>query len=479
MVRFLIAALLLLLPAASLAADAAPRVPVVSSTQQSGTFNGAAVNYTATVQETIVPDAGGKPAASLVTIAYVRNDVGDATKRPVTFVFNGGPGASSSPLHMHALGPKRIVSVNGESVLTDNPHSVLDGTDLVFIDPIGTGESRPLPGIDGQPFWTISGDASSVSYVIKKWLKDNHRETSPHFLCGESYGASRAAQIIHSDPELKLDGVLLVSMVGGTGDNDFSFVLMLPSFAATAAFHGKVDSKGRTPEQIFNDAALFARTEYNTALIEGASLSPADTKRLAAKVGTMIGLPADFVTSKSLRVEKDDYVLNLLKDRGLTIGQIDSRVTGSIAEYANQQPPRNDPSMGFGGKQKGRSDSEIIQEYLTGPLKFTTSETYRSLNLDINAKWKFDVEEALRSPAKLVGKALKTRPGMRVFWSGGMYDLATPLYGGIYTLDHSGIPADRLTIARFPTGHMVYEGDENLARFTKAVRGFVTASTTH
>jgi len=468
--------LLISLLALPLAAQAEP-APTKTTTHQSGTFGGKEIQFTTTVEQTIIPDAKGKPAASMVTIAYTRDGVTNESARPVMFVFNGGPGASSSPLHMHALGPKRIVETPADNVLADNPDSVLDATDLVFIDPIGTGISRPLPGADGQQFWTVTGDGSSVAVFIRAWLKEYHRESSPHFLCGESYGASRAAQIVRAATDLKFDGVLLLSMAGSSGDGDLPYMLMFPSLAATAAFHGKADTRGRTPQQIFDDAAHFAHTDYISALIEGDELS-ADAKRtMAEKMSDLIGLPADFIASRNLRVTKADFVLNLLKDRGLTIGQIDTRVTGAISTFVGQKPPRDDPSMGMAGPSKGRSNSEIIQDYLTHDLHFATAETYKSLNLDVNSQWKFDVDDALRSPAAMVGEALKTRPGTRVFWSGGLYDLATPLYGGIYTLDHSGIPQDRLTIAKFPTGHMVYEGDENLARFTKAVRAFVRNET--
>jgi carboxypeptidase C (cathepsin A) len=469
MLRALLVFGFLLAPTFALA-DALP-AGTKSVTQQTGTFNGEAVHYTATVEQTILDDANGKPAASLVTTAYVREDAGDETRRPVMFIFNGGPGASSSPLHMGALGPKRIVNTGADNVLADNPYSILDSADLVFIDPVGTGLSRPLPGVDGQPFWTVSGDAASVADFIRKWLAENHREQSPHFLCGESYGASRAAQIVSSATDIKFAGVLLLSMTGTPNDDDLPFVLMYPSFATTAAFYGKADAAGRTPQQIFEDAAKFARTDYVTALIQGIALPSDKARALAETMSKAIGLPADFILSKGLRVTKYDFVLNLLKDRGLTIGQIDTRVSGAYSEFVGQQPPHDDPSMS--SSRKGRSTSEILQDYLTKDLGFTTAEQYRSLNLDINAKWKFDVNDAMISPAKMVGEALKARPGMRVFWSGGLYDLATPIYAGIYTLDHSGIPANRLTIARFPTGHMVYEGDENLARFTGAVRDFV------
>ncbi len=470
MIRALL--LLCLLTAPALADTRGVATKSVNS--ESGTFNGEAIHYTATVAQTILPGPDGKPAASMVTTAYVRDGVANQTHRPVMFVFNGGPGASSSPLHMHALGPKRIVETANDSVLTDNPYSVLDSADLVFIDPIGTGLSRPLPGVDGQPFWTVTGDANSVAAFIRTWLKENHREASPHFLCGESYGASRAAQIVHAATDIKFDGVLLVSMTGTPSDKDLTFMLMYPSFATTAAFHGKADAAGRTPQQIFDDTTTFARTDYISALIQGTKLAPDEKQRVAQKMSAMIGLPADLIAARNLRITKSDFVLNLLKDKGLTIGQIDTRVTGAVAAFVGQKPPHDDPSMS--SSSKGRSNSEIIQDYLTKDLHFSTAETYRSLNLDINAKWKFDSEAAMKSPAGLVSNALKTRPGMRVFWSGGLYDLATPIYAGIYTLDHSGIPANRLTVARFPTGHMVYEGDENLARFAKAVREFVKAA---
>lgn len=469
MIRALLLFCLLTVPALAEARDAA--TPTKSFSDESGTFNGETIRYTATVAQTILPGPDGKPAASMVTTSYVRDGVMNRIRRPVIFVFNGGPGASSSPLHMHALGPKWIVETASDSVLADNPYSVLDSADLVFIDPVGTGLSRPLPGVDGQPFWTVTGDANSVAAFIRIWLKDNHREASPHFLCGESYGASRAAQIVHSATDIKFDGVLLVSMTGTPSDEDLAFMLMFPSFATTAAFHGKADTAGRTPQQIFDDAMTFARTDYISALIQGSKLAPEEKQRVARKMSAMIGLPADFIVARNLRITKSDFVLNLLKDKGLTIGQIDTRVTGAYAAFVGQKPPHDDPSMS--SSSKGRSNSEIIQDYLTKELHFSTSETYRSLNLDINSKWKFDSEAAMKSPAGLVSRALKARPGMRVFWSGGLYDLATPIYAGIYTLDHSGIPAERLTIARFPTGHMVYEGDENLKRFTTAVRAFV------
>ncbi|MDR7420807.1 MAG: hypothetical protein QN178_18070, partial [Armatimonadota bacterium] len=456
-------------------ADPVARRPVAVVTEHAGTFNGAAVRYTATVAETFVPGPDGVPAGSMVTTAYVREDVTDRASRPVLFAFNGGPGASSTPLHLTAFGPRRYVTVNAEREMGDNPYSLLDAMDLVFIDPIGTGFSRPWREADGPYFWSTSGDAASVREFIQDWLKKNGREGSPRFLCGESYGTARAAQIVRLSNDLTFDGVLLLSMTGGPEDPDLRYAMLLPTYATTAAYHGKVEAAGRTPAQIFDEALAFARSAYVSALIQGASLPPAEKTRVAAEVSKRIGLPASFIEEKDLRIDRLDFMLNLLKDRGVRIGQIDARVTGRLVDHADRKPPYDDPSMFPAGPGRSRPTAHL---YFTEELKFPATDAYRPLNLEINAKWKFDVEDALEKPVAMIATAMKEQPRLRLFWAGGYYDLATPLASGKYVLDHAGVPPERLTIAALPTGHMPYEGDENLARFNAAVRRFVAGRAT-
>lgn len=456
----------LLVAGGSLAADMTRR-PVAVVTKHVGTFNGQRLRYSATVAETILEGPDGKPAASMVNTAYVREDVKERTARPVMFVFNGGPGASSSPLHMNAFGPRRIGGEPDARQLIDNPYSPLDAVDLVFVDPVGTGFSRPLPGVDGQPFWSIEGDAASVVTFIKRWLEEHRREASPLFICGESYGTTRAAQIVSSAPELPLRGVLLLSMTGGPDGPDMPYMITLPTFAATAAYHGKTDAAGRSPQEIFAEAMQFARTDYISALIQGESLPAAEKVRVAQELSKRIGLPADFIAERNLRISKSDFMLNLLKDRGLRIGQLDARATGALAEYADKRPPRDDPSMFVGG-----STAPLVHEYFTRELKFPAQDDYRTLNLEVNSKWQFK-GEAMTNPAGLVGAAMKDRPELRVFWGAGIYDITTPLYAGRYILDHAGIPPERLVVAEFATGHTVFDGDQNLDRFTRAVRAFI------
>ncbi|MHB8054661.1 MAG: S10 family serine carboxypeptidase-like protein, partial [Candidatus Aminicenantales bacterium] len=464
-------------PAAGQIPAAPDRAPIVSVTEHTGTFNGRQIKYSAMVAETFIPGKDGKPAASMVTTTYLRKDVENAAARPVLFGFNGGPGASSTPLHLSALGPRRWKEVDGERTMDDNPFSPIADIDLVFIDPIGTGFSRPLPGVDGQPFWSVTGDADSVAFFIKDWLKKHGRESSPRFLCGESYGTARAAQIIGTHRDLKFDGVLLVSMMGGMENPDLSLVVEFPTYAAAAAFHGKVDSAGRTPEQIFNEAVTFARNEYLPALVQGTALPREEKARIAGEMAKRLGLPEAYLVAKDLRLEPLDFMLSVIADRGLRTGQIDSRVTGKLEEFAGQTPPGDDPSMSSskaapGSARPKPAAKSATQVYFNEELKYPDTEKYNALNLVINGKWIFDVDRPLKDPAGLIGEVMREQPQLRLFWAAGYYDITTPLYAGKYTLEHSGAPADRLTIAAYPTGHMVYEGDQNLDRFVKSVVKF-------
>jgi carboxypeptidase C (cathepsin A) len=440
-------------------------------THWQGHFNGKTASYSAIVSETIIPNKSGLPAGSMVTTSYVRDDVDDYGMRPVLFAFNGGPGSSSSMLHMSCLGPKKIVSTPHGRDLTDNPNSPLDVADLVFIDPVGTGFSKPISEVDGKQFWSVTGDADSCASFIRIWLKTHHRETAPILLCGESYGTSRAAQIVATATDLNVVGVIFISLVTDSPGPDLPFVATFPTCAAIAAFHGKTQTKGRSTQEIFQEAESFARTKYLPALTQGSALSREERLRVAKEMSARIGLPTNFILSKDLRLSNMDFMTNLLKDKGVRIGQLDGRVTGDLKTYATRQPPYNDPSM-FGTKP-GRTSGDILKEYLTKDLGYSTDLDYRVLNLDINRKWAFDSDQAMAAPATLVANAMKKRPKMNLLWTGGYFDLTTPLSAGRFAINHADLPKKRLVVASFPTGHSVYEGDENLARFTATARAFI------
>lgn len=463
------------------------QVPRVAVTHHRGSFNGEALRYTATVAETVLDDPAGRPAAAATTIAYVRDGVKDRAKRPVMFVFNGGPGASSSPLHMSALGPyKRTSAAPGDRSAggwTENPTSPLDAVDLVFIDPVGTGFSRPFPGADAKAFYSTSGDALAVKRVIQGWLKANGREASPRYLAGESYGTTRAANIVKIAQDLPFDGVLLIALAGEVTGREMPYVVALPTMAAGAWYHRKIDRAGRTVDQVFAEALQFARTEYLTALVEGGSLSSVDRRRIAERMAGLIGLPAALIEAKDLRLSKNDWMFNILQDQTLRTGLLDVTVTAPLEP--GQDGAIDDPALGVVPKRAagapagpppspaalGAIPSPVVGRYINEVLKYPATEPYYGVNFAVNAAW---THERGANPYDALGQALRQTPTMRLFWAAGYYDLTTPAYAGRYVLDQAGVPAGQLTAVYFAGPHGVYDHPENLARFNAAVRSFVT-----
>jgi carboxypeptidase C (cathepsin A) len=464
---------------------AAPRTSV---TRHEGTFNGQRVRYTATVAETLLRNADNEPAAYAVTIAYVRDGVKDRSKRPVVFLFNGGPGASSSPLHMNALGPVVRTSAGplnkGDGNTWDpNPDSPLDAADLVFIDPVGSGFSRPLPGRDPQSFYSVSGDARAVKTVIAEWLEANKRMESPRYLAGESYGTVRAATIVGTFTDLSFDGVLLIALAADLPGHEMPYVASLPTMAAGAWWHSRIDRAGRTVDEIFDEAVNFARTDYVSALIQGASLPAAERRRIAQRMSELVGLPADFIEQKNLRLSKNDWMFNLLKDRQLRTGLLDVTVTGPLEEGA--EGAIDDPALGAVPKrapgqaaappptpaQIGPLPSPVLSDYLTNVLKFPSTEPYYGVNFAVNAAWDY---EKRANPFEALAATMRANPNLRLFWAAGYYDLTTPAYAGRYTLDQAGVPAEQLVARYFAGPHGVYDTPENRASFARAVREFVT-----
>lgn len=449
----------------------AARRPSSASTRHVGTFGGKRVPYTATVEEQILRDAGGRAEASLVTIAYTRDDVADRATRPVTFVFNGGPGSSSSPLHMSGLGPRLT---DGDSTRA-NPESILDATDLVFIDPVGTGFSRPFTTeIGRRNYWTRSGDARSVVQAIEGWLKAHGRERSPRYLAGESYGTVRAGVMLRDHPQLRFDGVILVAVVAGalTADDaedvDAAYVNSLPTMAAGAWYHKAGAAGIGSVEDAFAEGARFADGEYRAALAAGDKLDAVTRDRVAARLATLLGVPVSFVREHRLRLSKDDWMLQVLAAKGERTGMLDTRVV------AQRDPSRtgglNDPSFNGGRMRFGTAmlapsllpgenpappanPPSALHRYLTRDLRFRTRETYRSLNLDINIVWDHE-DGGDVNPA--VAAALRANPSMRLFWTGGYYDLTTPAHAVERAFADAGMPPAQVTGAIVPAAHSVF-----------------------
>jgi carboxypeptidase C (cathepsin A) len=327
-------------------------------TRHSGTFGGQRINYTATAGETYLKDKDGNPKASIFSVSYVKD--GRDPNRPITFLFNGGPGSGSVWLHMGAFGPKRVAIPSDARddgpppyPILDNPDSLLDVTDIVFIDPVGTGFSHALGKTDPKEYWGVTADAKSVAEFIRLWLNDNGRWNSPKYLGGESYGTTRSAAVVNelegSFNDVSLNGVLLISTILDFGaqanvpGNEMPYVLFVPSMAAAAHFHGKVPDAPPL-EAFVNEARSFAMADYATALLKGQALKGEERAQIRRRLARYTGLSEQYLEQADLRVTDSRFYKELLRDRGLTVGRLDARYTGRDFDNAGEQVD-NDPSF--------------------------------------------------------------------------------------------------------------------------------------
>jgi carboxypeptidase C (cathepsin A) len=478
--------LLLLLTPSWLAAQAAPdkpaeakkeeekKPPVMpeersSQTRHSITLDGRKVDYTATAGNYLMKEEDGTPKASIFYVAYTRDGVKDPSERPLTFSFNGGPGAAAVWVQMGAFGPK-VVERTEEGMgypppgrLVDNEFSILDVTDLVFIDPVSTGYSRTVPGVDPKQYHGIRPDVQSVGEFIRLWITRNERWASPKFLAGESYGTTRSAGLaehLQSRFGMDLNGIILISSVlnwqgilFGPG-NEMPYMLYLPSYAVSAWYHKKLPPElSGDVEKTLREVEEFAMHDYAQALLEGDALSPARRQEIAAKVARYTGLSVDYVLRSNLRIQIDRFCKELLRSEGKTIGRIDSRFTGWDLDSAGELP-EYDPSLtGFDAPYVA-----MINDYLRRELGYEDDHVYERL---ANV-WPWTTEgHEFRYPnvAEALRQAMVRNPDLQVLVASGLYDLATPYYDAVYTAAHLGLPEalrGNVRTTTFDSGHMMY-----------------------
>ncbi len=444
------------------------------------------LTYTATFEERVLKDPGGRPTATISATSYVRKDVADARTHPVLFAFNGGPGASSTPLHFEAFGPRRIIrAADGSRSLADNPYTLLVDTDLVFIDPVGTGFTQILPEGSGAPYWSVDGDAAAVLELIRGWLREHARTQSPLFIAGESYGGFRLATMLKQADDLKITGLIMISpmldpsaSVEAPG-NDLPYVFSLPAMAVAAWQHNRVDRNGRTLEQQFEAAARFAQTEYLVSLHQGSLLKPGERDRVATEMSSLVGLPAKYIADANLRISDDAFVTELLRGQNLVLGRLDTRVAARpTAKVPNNRPAAaNDPSLGLGTTNVIKND--VAKTYFESELHVPTDRDYVSLNLDLNFKWNWQQEQKPWHPSFYTNASpniadyMKKHSETRMLVVGGYFDLAVPVLSSRYAVDHCEIPLDRVTFALFESGHSTFSGDAALSRMDQVVHSFL------
>jgi len=461
-------------------------VPQVHTTKLSGTFGGQRIDYAATIGETILKNKEGVPEAAIVTTSYIKQPRDPS--RPVTFLFNGGPGSGTVWLMMGAFGPKRV-AIPGDArddgappyPVVDNPDALLDATDIVFIDPPGTGFSHLIGKADPKNYYGVTQDAKAVAEVIRLWLNDNGRWNSPKFLGGESYGTTRSAAVANqlmneTYNDVGLNGIILISTVldfaagSEAQGNELSYITNLPSMATTALYHGKASAP--SVEQFAEEARQWAIGPYASALLKGQKLQGEERAQIRRELARFTGLSEDFLERADLRVTPGRFYKELLRDRGLTIGRLDSRYTGKDYDNAGEEPD-NDPS--FYGIDAGYTAA--INSWARDTLGFKTTREYQSIGNVGPWDWRIGGRDsnAYLNVAPYIGQALRENSGLRVFVGQGYYDFATPFFATEYSLSRTGIPQDRIEYKYYAAGHMMYIRDEDRHKLAQDVRAFIRA----
>jgi len=455
---------------------ASAQTPRISVTDGSVTINGKAVHYKATVQETFLPEKGDT-VGSVITTSYEAEGT-ETQNRPVIFLFNGGPGASSSPLHLYAFGPIRLHKEADSTRQINNQYSLLDVADLVFIDPMGTGFTRVFKEPKAREYWDVEGDAKSVISIIKAWKEQHNRQASPIFICGESYGTVRAAEIMGIAEKFPVKGVLLFSPVldfsieSPVSGNEMPYLLSLPTMAAVASFYHKAPGAPAAAQQAFNAGLDFAKNEYVRALFKGNTISAIEQNAVAEKLSGLTGLPVKTWLAHNLRITTDEFEMLLLAQENRRIGKLDARISAPKSPENKPYSARDDPSLVVNTVMRG----DAAGKYFRGRLKFPDTSLYKGVDFTVNGKWKWTSMDAyLGYYSVLPGleQAMKADPQLRLLVAGGIYDLATPLYTGKFLLEHSSIPADRTTFLAFPTGHSIFQDENELAKFSVNVKNFI------
>jgi len=461
-------------------APAAESFEAVATTHEAR-VGGRAVRYHATIDATAIPGEDGETAATIFSTAYTLAGDRAPGSRPITFVFNGGPGSSSVWLHMGALGPRRVVmSPEGEALpppgaVQDNPHSWLDLTDLVFIDPVGTGFSRPEGEAEQADFSGVRQDAESVAEFIRLYLTEHDRWLSPKFLAGESYGTTRAAalsKVLLDEHNITLNGVFLISAIMDfstarfSPGNNLPYALFLPTYTATAWFHERLpaDLQRRDLDDVLGEVREWARGDYWLALAQGSRLSPAEETRVAQRLARYTGLGEDYVRRTNLRVSIGRFTKELLRSEGRTVGRLDSRYAGVDRDGVGETYDHDPSFAAILGPY-----TAAFRDYVSRELGLDRTEKYWILNWNIG-RWDWNYgggNNSFVNVAESLRETMTKNPHMLVHVAAGYYDLATPFFAAEYTVDQMLLPPElreNVVIDHYRGGHMMYVRDADLEK---------------
>jgi carboxypeptidase C (cathepsin A) len=470
-----------------------------SVTQHTARIGGQNISYTATASTTLLKNDKGEPEALMYSTAYTENGVKDLSKRPIVFLYNGGPGSASIWLHMGAWGPRRVVTSNAEPTpgppyqLVDNNFSLLDKADLVFIDPVGTGFSHAVGKEKDSDFWGVDTDVESLAQFISIYLSKNHRWNSPKLLYGESYGTFRSvalANYLQEHDGIYLNGIVLQSSVldlgtlnFGMGD-DRSYVLYLPTYAAIAWHYNLIKNKPADLPAYLEKVRQFASAGYNDALMQGSKISDAEKTKIAQQLAAYTGLDESYIEKANLRVSMQQFRAEILRSRGVTIGYYDGRYTSPTYDLLEENAQAMPSYSGIVG-----AFTAAFNTYVRDELKFGEGMTYKVLPNAPSQQWKWKSAtnagqgwpSAPNVEPDLVSDLLDNA-GLQVQVENGYFDLSTPFFASEFTTDHLLLPksaADRIQFKYYEAGHMMYLRTSALAQLAANVRAFITQVSTH
>ena len=454
------------------------------------TVAGRRLGYTATAGTLTIRDLEGKPTASMFYTAYTLDGTKPGTKRPITYFYNGGPGSPTFWLHMGSFAPVRLQTGSPEFIrpapydFGPNPYTLLDKTDMVFLDAIGAGYSRPLGDAKPADFYGTDEDADAFAKAILRYSTKYGRWNSPKFIFGESYGTLRSGALAYQlqDRGMALNGVVLLSSIMNYGYRqpglDQVYLNYLPSYAATAWYHNRVPNRPADVATIVQQARDFATGPYMSALAKGQNISAAERDAVARRMSELTGLSPDFIIRANLRVDLARFQKELLRGTRQTIGRFDSRYTGLDADAAGERPETDASSDAISG-----AFIATFNDYATHTLGYKTDMPYRLSARDAAGyswNWKHDAPgsgSAQNNPNTAIdlAAAMRANPYLKVLSMNGWYDMATPFFGTENDLGHMMLPRPQQANLRFtyyPAGHMTYLNPDALRQMKADLAGW-------
>jgi carboxypeptidase C (cathepsin A) len=466
-----------------------------SVTQHDLSIGGKTLHYTATAGNLLINGDEEQPNASVFYVGYTLSGVTDPRTRPVTFLYNGGPGSASMWLHMGSVGPVRVVtsspaaSGSGPYEIVPNEYSLLDRSDLVFIDAIGTGYSRPVGKGVIKDFAGTDQDVRAFQKFIYRYVSVNHRWNSPKFLFGESYGTTRSAALVDAleNSGMSFNGVILMSSILNyfvqAPGSDSIFIGNLPSYAAIAWHYEKISHQGKDEKSLLDEVRAFARGPYAEALAQGHGLSDAQVDAIATKLAGYTGLNVAYIKEANLRVSPARFRKELLRDQRAILGRYDARFEGSDVDAAGETPGYDPSDSGIAG-----AFVTALHEYLDRELKYASDETYLPSGPGINQEWDHTHRIGSAVPTGGAGQpmrdayvagdladALRKNPHLRILSVNGLFDLATPFFITEYDLAHIELEPKlrgNIEFAYYPSGHMIYLNVDALKQFKTDAAAF-------